>query len=276
MPKRFNIYSYLLCIGFLFSCQSGETIESEKALPSNLFSFQSVLDIGNNNNASDIRIEAKVLEALMENDIVEIRMIIAKSSQTLSELEVKSILSDRYFQIPISKNPTQVYKPKSSLKDSDGDVIANNIHYTVYIGIIGKGTAFQLEKSKEFSLSNAPIYAGDYIGSWEDLGPPGPAKFDMSLRIASDYQGQIFYANANFKPFGKGTEDATVIMEIVGQEIKSFRLNQFILGYGTNDCIATSTISGNITDDTVLSLHDFQWTDCDGSRLVKLTFRKIL
>jgi len=118
-----------------------------------------------------------------------------------------------------------------------------------------------------------PPFAGDYIGSWEDLGPPGPATFPMSLRIADDYTGQMFYANGAFRPFGAGTEDAKVTMLIDGSAISSFVLDQFIKGY-KNDCRNTQTLTGHIEGENELVLDKFTWADCDGVREVLLKFKK--
>lgn len=120
---------------------------------------------------------------------------------------------------------------------------------------------------------DAPPFAGDYIGSWEDLGPPGPAKFPMSLRIANDYTGQMFYANGAFRPFGKGSEDAKTTMTISDTQITSFILDQFIDGY-QNGCEATKTLTGHIENGNELVFDKFEWVDCDGIRDVLLKFKK--
>ena len=122
-------------------------------------------------------------------------------------------------------------------------------------------------------MEDKPIYAGDYIGTWEDLGPPGPAKTIMSMRITPDYKGEMFYASNKFMPFGTGSQDAVITMTVNGATIASFVLNQAVGGY-KGGCIATQTLTGRFVDDVNLVLDNFNWPDCDGTRDVALQFFK--
>ena len=141
-------------------------------------------------------------------------------------------------------------KATTALKDSDGTTITNG-DYKAYIAVIGKENTRQVSVVKEFTLRDKPIYAGDYLGTWKDLGPPGPATFPMSLTIADDYTGKMFYANSDFKPFGSGTQDALITMELDGVIISSFVLDQLIPGY-KGGCLATETLTGKF-DETLVA-----------------------
>lgn len=129
------------------------------------------------------------------------------------------------------------------------------------------------KKDEEVVPTVHPPFAGDYVGSWEDLGPPGPAKFPMSLRINDDYTGQMFYANGAFHPFGSGTEDAKVVLKIDGSVITSFELNQAIKGY-KGGCAVSKILTGNVENEIELVFDKFLWVDCDGAREVLLRFKK--
>ncbi|MEP7320480.1 MAG: hypothetical protein ABI761_01130 [Saprospiraceae bacterium] len=269
-----RIYVFALFY-FIISC-SKENKTPVIPLPDNLYSYTTILDIGNQNDASDIRVETKVLSTLMPSEIAESRLVIVKSTKTIDIAQIKLLSTNTFYSIPVSNTTVQIYKLPSSLKDNDGDVIQNDVNYFCLIGVIGKNGSSQVVKSPDFTLGNKPIYAGDYVGTWEDLGPPGPATFPMSLRIANDYTGNMFYASANFKPFGKGISDAVVIMEVNGATIKSFKLNQLIKEYTpTSDCPAQAILTGNIYDDVNLKLNDVNWADCDGTRMVRLSFKRI-
>ena len=163
-------------------------------------------------------------------------------------------------------------KGTSSLKDADGDAI-KNATYDAYVVTFESGKAVQITDAVRFTLADQPVFAGNYIGTWEDLGPPGPATFPMSLIIKTDYTGQMFYANANFKPFGSGSQDATTSMTVSGNLTVSFVLNQSIPGYKAG-CAAQKTLTGRFVNDINLVLDTFTWADCDGTREVKLSFTR--
>jgi hypothetical protein len=95
----------------------------------------------------------------------------------------------------------------------------------------------------------------------------------MSLHIADDYSGRMFYANDTFKPYGAGTQDALTTMNISGTSISSFTLNQFIEGY-KGGCPANKNLTGHFNDDIELVFETFEWADCDGKRNVILKFTK--
>lgn len=271
-----NIINVLCVCTLMVSCG-----EDNFQLPANVYTIDKVYDIGNNGNAADIRLEVTVLSTINTSELVEVRLIIVKASNNFSEEQIATLAQGNYFSIPLANTANQGIKP-SSIKDSDGDNITNGIAYKVYIGILGKQDSKQLSEPKEFTLSDKPIYAGDYVGTWEDLGPPGPGKFPMSLRIADDYSGQMFYATTDFKPFKGGLQDAKTSMTINGTIISSFILNQFIKGYSggpdatnpTPNCPAQETLTGRIEDDVNLVFDTFIWADCDGTRNVKLSFKK--
>lgn len=273
MKKIINV---LCLITLMISCG-----EDSFQLPTNIYTIEKVYDIGNNGNAEDIRVETTALSTFNLSDLVEARLIITKASKSFSADQITSLAAERYFSIPVTSTASQVTKP-SMIKDADGDNVTNDIAYKVYIGVLGKQDSKQLSEPKELTLSDKPIYAGDYLGTWEDLGPPGPGKFPMSLRIADDYSGQMFYATTNFKPFKGGSQDATTSMVINGTTISSFNLDQFIQGYSGGpeaanpvpNCPAHGTLTGTIEDDINLVFDTFNWSDCDGERNVKLSFKK--
>jgi hypothetical protein len=263
-----NVKLFLVLLIVLSSC--GEDSSSSSDF-SNIYTVAKVYDVGNDNNAGDIRLSLE-FQTSQFSKLEEVRLVIVKSSKILSKSQAKDLLPGKFFSIPLSNISKQVVKPLETLTDSDGDEIHNG-SYKAYIVILGIDNSLQLTEGKAFTLADAPQYAGDYIGTWEDLGPPGPAKFPMSLKIANDYSGKMFYANANFKPFGSGAQDATTTMTVNGTALSAFNLNQFIEGYN-GGCVASKTLTGNFEDDLNLVLDTFEWSDCDGTRQVKLKFTR--
>ncbi|MBX7151889.1 hypothetical protein K1X84_09640 [bacterium] len=260
----------LLSVFVCLACKDGgETFQ----LPANVYSVEKIYDVGNSGSASDFRIYVNFNSAVNIDDLEEVRLVIVKSSDDFSTDQIDALVGGNYFPMTISNAASQVIKPGADIKDSDGDPIANNTSYSLYIATIGQSNSHQLSEAKLFTLQDKPVYAGDYVGTWEDLGPPGPAKFGMSLRISENYTGQMFYADTTFMPFGNGAQDATITMTVSGTEITSFVLNQFISGYN-GGCAAQKTLTGHFEDDINLVLDTFNWADCDGTRDVKLLFRK--
>jgi hypothetical protein len=280
--KRITITLALIGFICIASCGDDPTKETETPmpppmppfqLPDNLYEITKVYDVGNNIDETDIRAELKFLTSANLADIEEARLVIVKSSESFTVEQIDGLVSGNFLTLSLSNTAKQIIKPASgSLKDSDGSTIGNG-SYNVYVAILGKENSRQLSGPKNFVLADKPIYAGNYIGTWEDLGPPGPAKFPMSLRINDDYTGEMFYANATFTPFGGGSEDATCLMEVDGTTITSFALNQFIEGYN-GGCPANEILTGQFIDDINLNLATFSWADCDGTRDVILKFTK--
>jgi hypothetical protein len=246
--------------------------EDAFTLPDNVYTIAKVYDVGNSGNSTDIRVHLTFLASVNTSDLVESKLVIVKGTQSLSKEQVAALSPDRFMAIPLSNTAKQVVKPTSTMKDADGDPIVNG-SYKVYVAVQGKQDALQISNGKEFTLSDVSIYSGDYTGTWQDLGPPGPAQFPMSMRIAADYTGRMFYANANFAPFGSGAQDALVTLTVNGSIITSFVLNQFISGYN-GGCSANKTLTGHFDDDINLVLDTFSWADCDGTRDVVLKFTR--
>ncbi len=219
-------------ISFL-SCGKSNPVETPVTLPADIYTVTALLDIGNSNTAADIRAEVKFLQTANVSDILEARFVLVKSSKTFSENQIKDLKSGNYGVIPVANTPLQIIKPANTLKDADGDLFVNGTTYNAYIAILGKGNTLQLSKPKALLLSNKSIYAGKYVGTWEDLGPPGPGKFPMSLIIKEDYTGQMFYASETFVPYGKGgaTEDAKTVMAISGSTF-TFKLDVQVFRFG--------------------------------------------
>jgi len=196
-----------LIFTMLLSCGEA-TKELEFQLPAELYTVSGAYDVANNNDISDVRIDVLASSALRISDVVEVRLVISKASKPFREEQITTLVAGNFFTVPISTATKQIIRPAAT-NDTDGDGIVNGMPYQVYVAIIGKQESRQLSVSRDLTLLDRPIYAGDYVGTWEDLGPPGPAVFPMSLRVADDYTGRLFYANASFRPFGKGAEDAT-------------------------------------------------------------------
>lgn len=281
IKKKWNTITCLfLLAAFLPACSKKSAPPVPPfTLPAGLYKITVATDVGNNANASDIHVEAEVSSALITSDIREVRLVIVKSGKTFTTEQISSLATGNYFTFPVSTTNPQTIKPTSGIKDSDGDPVTN-ADYNAYIAVLGKENSLQLSQPKLFSLRNKPVYAGDYIGTWEDLGPPGPGSFAISMRIKDDYTGQLFY-KTNYIPYGsKGTEDAKIKLTVTSTSF-TFKMDQYIVDYlgggafGTGGgCAAVKDLTGTIDNDITLIFDTFSWADCDGTRNVRMRFIK--
>ena len=263
-----------------FQMGCSKTTSTPFILPDKLYTIKSVIDIGNNGNASDIKITVDPSNLLVASDILNTRIIVTKAAKSITEKAAGSLASGKYFSFAVNTAKGQIIKPDATVKDSDGDIIKAG-DYNAYVFIQGKENSTQLSTPKSFTLSDKPVLAGDFLGTWEDLGPPGPGSFTISLRINVDYTGSLFYSD-NFRPYGKGgtLDDAKMLFTFSGNRF-TCNMNQFIGQYtgggafGANGgCPNVKELSGSVAEDVSLVFDQFIWADCDGSREVKMKFTK--
>jgi hypothetical protein len=274
-------YRFLLCTMLISACciRCGDDSSDSFELPPDQFSINNVYDVGNNSNASDIQVDVKAATTIDVTSIQELRLIIVKASKTITLDQIADIQTGNFFSMPVTAG-NQIINP-TGINDSDGDPIANDTPYNIVIGVLGIKNSKQLSNSKQLTLQNKPIYAGDYIGTWEDLGPPGPGKFTISMKIDNDYAAKLFYSS-NYTPYGKGTQDVTAILVVTGTSF-TFSANQFIDNYtgggnfttGTGGgCPTSKNLTGKIVDKITLDFDVASWDDCDGTRDVKIKFTR--
>jgi hypothetical protein len=265
---------------FLFPCLACKEDGNEFQLPDSLFVSDKIYDIGNNGNATDVRVEISVSPSINTADLIDVRLVIVKASSTFGLNESRTLTTGNFFSAPISSSAKQVIKP-GNIKDAEGNAVINGTAYKIYIVAIGKDNATQLSNAIELTLLDKPIFAGNYLGTWEDLGPPGPASFPITLKINNDYTGSLFYT-PNFVPYGRGavTEDVKTTLVVTGATF-TFQMNQLIGQYvgngafGSNGgCPASKNLSGTIQDDFTLIFTVFNWSDCDGTRDVRMKFTR--
>jgi hypothetical protein len=269
----------VLAIAFLFPCLA---CKDDKAfeLPDSLFTINKAYDVANNNNSTDVRVEFTASSSINTSDLVEVRLVIVKASSVFGADQINTLTTGNFFSVPISSSAKQVIKP-GSIKDVEGNAVANDIPYKIYIAVVGKDNAKQLSNAMELTLLDKPVFAGNYLGSWEDLGPPGPALFPITLKINADYTGSLFYT-PNFMPYGHGgaTEDVKITLVVTGTTF-TFQMDQLIgqyVGGGSfapsGGCEASKNLSGTIQDDVSLIFAIFNWSDCDGTRDVRMKFTR--
>jgi hypothetical protein len=246
-------------VSFL-SCGSGSTPTPAFEFPANSVSISKVYDIGNNGNSTDIRVDFKISTTDVLQKVEEARLIVSKNTLTL--VQIKSLAAESYETISKPTDLTPIGRVSSSIKDSEGNAVVNDVLYKIYI-VIKHSDAFSLSNAIDITLRNKPIYAGRYKGLWNDALFPN---FKVTMILNDDYNGEIFYTD-NFItccPAG-GTSDATVKFVINGATISLFEAKQFLGSYNGGNCPATYTAAGTVTNELTLSISNLTGTDCDGN-----------
>lgn len=228
--------------------------------PTNAVVIKKVYDVGNNVNASDVRVDLSFDPSVNLSDITEIRLIISKSS--LTNESAQALSAGSYQNISTPSSADQVGRFQGTTKDADGAAIANDVDYKLYAALTGRGNAFLLSKPLSFTLQNKPIYSGEYKGIWNDAIAKD---FGVTMRLFDDYSGVLYYTTdfTTCCPRG-GTSDATVKFVFNGTTITSFVANQRLGNYKGGNCEATYNATGSVTDEITLMLTNLTGTDCDG------------
>lgn len=225
--------------------------------PVNSVLIKKIYDIGNNNNASDVRADLTFDPPVNLSDIMEVRLIISKAA--VKEEAARALPATNY-QTITAASADQVGKFEGSVKDAEGATIANGIDYKLYVALTGRGDAFFLSKPVSFSLANKSIYAGDYTGIWND------ALFkntEVTMSLQEDYTGVVYYSKS-FQACCGGTSDGTVKIVFNATTITSFVVNQYLGNYKGGHCPTTYTAKGTVSDDITLLITDLTGSDCDG------------
>ena len=260
--KNFKISCSFTLLSILFLVSAcGD--DPKFTFPAKVFTIDKAYDVGNNNDASDIRVNVSLEGSVNASDIQEVRLIVVKTGKTISTTDLPNLAPGNFFSAQ-SEDGVNVIKPTSSIKDSDGNSIVNGESYNVYVAAIGRDDAVSLSKSKFLLLKNKPIYAGDYVGIWRDQKI---SNLKISITIADDYTGSIYYTD-KFAACCAGQQDGLLVMKVNGNIIESFDYDQYLGNYpaGTGGhCPTKVSATGQFKDDIELSLDPFPFSDCDGA-----------
>jgi hypothetical protein len=255
MKKILSITLISLLGGCFVGCKKDDPSVN---FPVNSVVIKKAYDIGNNNNASDIRVDLTFDPSVNLSDIMEVRFIISKA--LIKEEVAKTLPATNYHAIS-AVSADQVAKLEGSLKDAEGGTITDGVDYKLYCALTARGNAFFLSKPVPFTLKNKPIYVGDYKGIWSD------ALFkntEVTMRLLDDYTGEVYYSNS-FQACCGGTSDGTVKVVFNGTTITSFVVNQYLGSYKGGHCTATYNAKGSVSDDITLLITDLTGSDCDGN-----------
>jgi len=161
--KTIKIISLIVGLCVVFS-----SCKDDNPLTFDIVEELSVYDLGNNGNASDIRVDFKVKDNL---NVTEYRIMVipANVSSSFNEGIAMSIPETSYQEV----NPERL-KFEYSIKrlaadvlDVNGGPIRNDLEYVIAVFVFGNST-YQLARfSTPVTLLDQGIYNGRYFNGWE-------------------------------------------------------------------------------------------------------------
>jgi len=152
-------------IGLLFLLFACDKDESPQLTP-NLVDETKSYDLGNNGNASDIRVDFSVNDNI---NVTEYRVMILPATNTIDVSIAQSLPQSSYFSItPGTLFDYSVNRLPSELLDINRNSVTNGNTYVVTVLVVGTDNA-QISQggfSKEIELADQGIYSGRYIPTW--------------------------------------------------------------------------------------------------------------
>ena len=249
-----KIFPALLLL-FHLSC------EKEEPLPESTFQSIAAFDMGNSTDASDIVVQIK----MDPKSVSEVHLLVSMSS-TLTAGEASQAPAASFLKV-IPAAATVVKLPDLQ-KTISGENFENK-EYFVYALAIGSKSSSLLSKPSSITLSDKPIYAGKYTGTFHDnFG----AK-NASVILADDYTGQMFYTQTFVSFCNNSTaNDGTLTLAFNGDDITDFTFHQFFPCFMAG-CDGNFTGTGVVVDYLQLVVN-FTGLDCEGNQSGVMTLNR--
>ena len=108
-------------------------------------------DVTDNVNASDLEVSFDA--AVDENEISEYRVFVVKMGNTFDQAIAETMPAANYFSQAPAGNASYSFTVNAALKDSDGDDIAQNTDYEIYVLSVANGTDANLNALSDASES---------------------------------------------------------------------------------------------------------------------------
>ncbi len=256
MKNLYKPLSLLLVLALVGCNDDGEDEISD--LISKIVAF----DVGNEQSGNDIRIGFD----LTAPELTEFWIVVNRDESQLSIGAIKALADDQVHQASVDQNEARSIKLSSVTKDTDGAALRNNQVYTlqIYTPQNNKVTI----PSDPFTLQDAGIYDGDYVGTWSDNLY---TNFGISAQLVSSgnlVRGAFFYSN-NFTSCCNGSNDGGISFTIDGSQVLDFKYNQQIAnfvgvsGQTFGNCPGQYFGEGTIANDILLDI-SYEGEDCEG------------
>ena len=265
--KRLIPFLLLLLWFSWYGCNS----EAPNLSSDEIFAIRTV-DIGNNQNASDLLINFKVNNP---STIKELRAFLINPADfpNFTSTKAADLPSSSYHSLTTISADNQVSLP-ASLNDVDGVAIAKDVEYFIgFVVLIGDDVLLNTQIG-DAKITDAHFLTGRFGGTWDDNIYAGfgiSAELDLRGKILS---GPFWYSN-NFTSCCGGQNDGSITLELEDSKITSFRYDQKLVSFMGGACNGTYTGEGEIENFTELVIN-FEGDDCEGPhtggriRLVKV------
>ena len=254
MKNHFTLLFGLFLVIFL-SCNSD---------PINLTSDEvfaiRTLDVGSNENASDILVNFRVNNP---TTIKELRAFIISPEDwpTFTSGQLNDLSTSSYFSINNIGEENQL-NLGAELKDVDGADIVADKDYFIGFGVLIDDDVLLNTSIGDAKLSTEHFLTGEYNGTWNDnlytnFGISAELKFS-----GTTLSGPFYYSNNQISCCG-GDNDGSISMTLEDNQISTFRYNQQLESFMGGQCNGTYNGSGTIENFTELVI-SFEGDDCEG------------
>ena len=155
--KKFFVL--ILAVFAAFSCSD----DAPKPLTPELVTEVYAIDLDNNGDASDIRVDFEVLDNL---NVLEYRIVIlpANLKNAFDQGVAEALTGTRYLAVDVQSFELEysVSRLPSSVLDVNGLPIVQGQPYVAVVYVVGEGTRQLSPFSREFTLQDASAFAGFY------------------------------------------------------------------------------------------------------------------
>ncbi|RMG81188.1 MAG: hypothetical protein D6714_13380 [Bacteroidetes bacterium] len=256
MSKNVNLAILILLI--MVFCQCGS--DSEPARTTELVKPVRILDISNENNASDLMAVFTITD-LTQVEAIRIALVPTAEFPDFDSKKGANLGDNQFFSPPVSGQDYQVRFP-ASLTDVNGNSIQNNQSYTLAILLNLAGDWALNTLTDEITPADRHFLEGRYVGLWNDN-----LYLDFGISTELKFQaGKLrgaFYYSPTFVPCCGGEDDGTLTIEVIDNLVTEFRYNQTLDSFMGGPCPGLYTGTGTVENFITLRV-DFSGDDCEG------------
>lgn len=253
--KRLTTFLLLLIGISWYGCNS----EVPNLSSDEVFAIRTV-DIGNNQNASDLIVSFKVNNP---STIKELRAFLINPADfpDFTSTKAEELLRSSYHTITTIDADNQVVLP-ATLNAVDGTSIEKDVDYFIGFAVLVGDDVLLNSQIGEAKITDDHFLTGRFTGTWDDNLYSG---FGISaeLTLAGSFLSGPFWYSNNFTSCCGGQNDGTISLRLEDTKISSFTYNQQLVSFMGGACNGTYTGEGQIENFTDLVI-SFEGDDCEG------------
>ncbi len=167
MKNSKSLIKLFFAFAITTACESNSEPETKAPTPIPIASNFKVTDTANEGNSTDIKIAFNLTGEI--GFITTSKLIISKASKTVTPSQIETFKNDQFTEFT-PKNTVEIQLTKI-LKDTDGDLIKENLDYVVHLVLSNKDQSLLTPSVKSFQLKNETLVTTlvENIAATEDI-----------------------------------------------------------------------------------------------------------